>query len=118
MEFTKDKSIYLQITDIMLDNILNQIWNEGDRIPSVRELAVQVEVNPNTALRAYNELQMKELLENKRGVGFFVAHHAKRKALALKLDEFKENNLPQFIKTAKSLDISPEELVGLIKKYY
>jgi GntR family transcriptional regulator len=72
MEFGDNNAIYLQIADHFCENILLQKWNPGDRIPSVREMAVSIEVNPNTVMRTFNYLQDKGIIFNKRGIGYFV----------------------------------------------
>ncbi|MEX1302542.1 MAG: GntR family transcriptional regulator, partial [Desulfotignum sp.] len=73
MEFQKKDAIYLQIADLMCERILLEDWQENNRIPSVREMAVDLEVNPNTVMRAYAFLQQQGIIFNKRGIGYFVA---------------------------------------------
>ena len=68
MEFPGNQPIYLQIADNLCENILRKEWKEEDRIPSVRDLAVQFEVNPNTVQRAYTWLQEKDIIANRRGI--------------------------------------------------
>ncbi|ULT24033.1 GntR family transcriptional regulator [Sphingobacterium sp. E70] len=72
MEFNANKAIYLQIAEYVCDHILMETWKTNDKLPSVRELAVQLEVNPNTVMRTYDMLQQKEIIANKRGIGFFL----------------------------------------------
>jgi len=62
MDFGDSNAIYLQIADQLSENILLRRWNPGDRIPSVRELAVSIEVNPNTVMRTFNYLQDKGII--------------------------------------------------------
>ena len=76
MEFRQNRPIYLQIADLIADDILNGKWQPGARIPSVRELSVSVEVNPNTAMRAYAYLQDQGIIVNRRGIGYFAAQGA------------------------------------------
>ena len=78
MEFSQPKGIYQQIADQMRDRILAGEWHEGERIPSVRELAVGVGVNPNTVTKSYQALLDREIIENQRGLGYFVAADAKQ----------------------------------------
>ena len=75
MEFKEKKSIYVQIADHICENIVKGIWKEGDRIASVREFAVDIEVNPNTVMRAYSYLQDEGIIYNKRGIGYFVGEN-------------------------------------------
>ena len=73
MEFRETQSIYLQIADYVCEKILLKEWPPGERIPSVRELAIQLEVNPNTVMRTYEFLQNESIIFNQRGIGFFAA---------------------------------------------
>lgn len=79
MEFNNKKSIYLQIADYFYENILRKQMNDNDRIPSVRELAIKIEVNPNTVMRTYQHLQEEQIIYNKRGIGYFIAEQAHEK---------------------------------------
>ena len=64
--------VYLQIADSISEDILLRKWSELERIPSVREMAVTLEVNPNTVQRTYTFLQSKGIIFNRRGIGYFV----------------------------------------------
>lgn len=110
MDFDNSKPIYLQIVDFFYENILVKQWQEGSRIPSVREVAMMVEVNPNTAIRAFNHLQDLEVIYNKRGIGYFVSDNGYSKVLDIKRKEFLEQNLPDVFKKMNLLDISFNEL--------
>ena len=68
MTFTNDKAIYLQMADRLCDEILAGTYQEDDRIPSVREYAVLLQVNTNTAVKAYDELARANVIYNKRGM--------------------------------------------------
>ncbi|MEO2070075.1 MAG: GntR family transcriptional regulator [Zunongwangia sp.] len=110
MEFENGQSIYNQIADNLSDKIINEEYQPGEKIPSVRELAAEVGVNPNTIMRTYTELQSKGIIENKRGIGYFVQSDAPLRILEERKKNFFEKILPQFIKEASQLEISPEEL--------
>lgn len=113
MEFTENKPIYKQIIGYFYSQILNQEWVEQERVPSVREVAVLMEVNPNTAMRAFHELQEKDILYNKRGVGYFVADAAYKKVKAIKREEFIEVKLPSLINDMNQLELSFSDLEKL-----
>lgn len=113
MHFSENKPIYLQITDYFYDQILTKKWVDGDNLPSVREVAVLMEVNPNTALRAFHELQKNGIVSNKRGVGYFVTGDAYDKVLDIKKKEFFDIKLPSLFKYMKLLHISIEEIESL-----
>ena len=110
MDFDNGKPIYLQIVEIFYENILLRKWQEEERIPSVREVAVMVEVNPNTAMRAFTHLQEQEVIHNKRGIGYFVSENGYDKVLDIKRKEFKEETLPDAFKKMKLLDVTFEEV--------
>jgi GntR family transcriptional regulator len=117
MEFHKKDAIYLQIADIICEKILTREWNEEEKIPSVREMAVSIEVNPNTVMRAYAHLQEKDIIYNKRGIGYFVANKGYQTTLDLMKSNFIKNELPHVFKTMTLLDMDIEELQGLFKQY-
>lgn len=114
MDFKDNKAIYLQIADFFCENILQKKWKEGERIPSVRETAVNIEVNPNTVMRTFNFLQDMEIIYNKRGIGYFVSDDAFDKTLTLKKEAFIKHELPALFKAMNLLSIDFDEL----KKYY
>ncbi len=116
MDFDGSKPIYLQIVDFFYENILIREWQEGERIPSVREIAVLVEVNPNTAIRAFNHLQEMEIIYNKRGIGYFVSEDGYQKVLSIRRNEFKEVVLPDVFKKMRLLDVTFEEVKSLYEQ--
>jgi len=114
MEFKEPQAIYLQIADYVCEKILLGFWKPDEKILSVRELAVLLEVNPNTAMRTYEFLQNKDIIYNKRGIGFFVSPNAVEKVGSFRRQEFIETELPVFLKNMYILNISIQE----IEKYY
>ena len=116
MEFKDNKSIYLQIADLFCENILTKKWKEEERIPSVREIAVALEVNPNTAMRSFLFLEEKDVIYNKRGIGYFVSEDGYKKTLALRKEIFIKNELPEFFKTLKLLKMTINEIKEFDKK--
>lgn len=110
MEFTSQQPIYLQIAEMICDQIMLKKFREDERIPSVREMAVQLEVNPNTVMRTFEFLQGKEIISNKRGIGYFVSPDGINKATDLRKTEFLGTELPKLFKTAQLLNIPFEEL--------
>ncbi|MGB5025244.1 MAG: GntR family transcriptional regulator [Saprospiraceae bacterium] len=114
MEFKKSLSIFEQIGMSVQENIINQDWQEGERIPSVRDYATSIQVNPNTVMRTYTLLQDQGILENRRGIGFFVALGAKQKTVQHRKDQFAEEFLPELFKNMDQLGINWDEM----KNYY
>ena len=117
MEFRDNKAIYLQIAEFICERILLKEWAVGDKIPSVRELAVQLEVNPNTVARTVEFLQQKDIIFTKRGMGYFVSDEAVEKVITFKKDDFLQNDLPLFFKNIQLLGIGFEELKGRYDDY-
>lgn len=117
MEFRESQPIYLQIAEHVCEKILLREWKINDRVPSVRELAVQLEVNPNTIMRTYDFLQSKEILVNERGVGLFVAGKAVRNSLAYLQEEFTEKNLPHLFRRLVMLQMDTDSLKPYFEKF-
>ncbi len=111
MNFTEDQPIYLQIVEWMGGKVLSGEWPEGERIPSVRELGSRLEVNPNTAMRAYERMQSVGAIENKRGIGYFVAPGARKNLLETRRTLFLQEELPQFFARLDLLSIGIDEVV-------
>lgn len=114
MDFKKQKSIYLQIADTLCERIVSGEWKPDDRIPSVRDVAVEMGVNPNTVLRSFDQLQSSEIIYNRRGVGYFAASDAVEKILEIQRREFLEEEWPAVLQKMKMLNLNPEELLGVV----
>lgn len=110
MEFDNNKSIFLQIADTISEKVVSGAYPPGEKIPSVRELAADMGVNPNTIMRTYNELQSADIIENKRGIGYFVNPGAQKLILEKKRSEFFKKVLPEFLRQAALLDITSSDL--------
>jgi DNA-binding transcriptional regulator YhcF (GntR family) len=110
LEFQNGKSIFLQIADTITDKVVSGEFPAGEKIPSVRELASQMGVNPNTIMRTYSELQTMSIIENQRGIGYFVNPEAKKIILHGKKEEFFSKILPDFLRQAALLGITSNEL--------
>ncbi len=116
MEFKSTKGIFQQIADNLCDRILAGEFNAGDKVPSVREQAANLGVNHNTIMRTYMELQRKEIILNKRGIGFFVEKDATEKILESRRDDFFKQILPEFIHQVELLKITKPDLKQLFTK--
>ncbi len=117
MRFKENQAIYKQIADFICEYILMQIWKPGDRIPSVREIAVKMEVNPNTAMRAFTYLQDLEIIYNQRGIGYFVSEPGYEKALEFKKEIFISEELPELFKSMHLLGFSVKDIEHLYRDY-
>ena len=119
MDFQSTKGIFLQIAENLCHQILAGALKAGDRVPSVRDLAAEFEVNRNTVLRTYALLDDAGVFDNKRGVGFFVSENAIELIRATEKAEFFNRDLPVFIEKVKMLQLTENdlsELLTVIKK--
>lgn len=116
MEFRKQKPIYLQIADRLMEQILNGEPAAEERMPSVRDVAASMGVNPNTVMRTFDFLQGEEIIYNRRGVGYYVTTDAKKKILAEQRREFIEVELPLIRKKMQLLGIDCEDIIGKNQK--
>lgn len=117
MQFRESQAIYLQIADYVCEKILLQEWKTGERIPSVRELAVQLEVNPNTVMRTYEFLQQQVIIFNQRGIGFFTAADAVKQVTQYRKEAFLEKELPPIFRSLLLLGMDPDDLKPRFEKY-
>jgi len=117
MEFKDTQAIYIQIADYICEQILLTKWQPEERIPSVRELAVSLEVNPNTVMRTCELLQQQEIIQNKRGIGYFISGDAVKKIKQFKKDAFIRNELPSFFRSMYLLDMDLDELKPHFEKF-
>ena len=117
MQFRESIAIYLQIADYICERILLKQWKTGERIPAVRELAVQLEVNPNTVMRTYEFLQGQSIIYNQRGIGYFVGPEAITNATAYRKTEFVEKELPNIFRNIYLLGMDVDELKPRYEKF-
>jgi len=110
MEFKDNEAIYLQIAAFVSDQILMGKWPAGQKILSVRDMAMALEVNPNTVMRSYEFLQGLEIIYNKRGLGLFVAEDGFDRVKAYRKANFVRQNLPELFKNMYLLGISIDEI--------
>ena len=110
MTFSNDKAIYVQMADRLCDEILAGKYQDDDRIPSVREYSVLLEVNTNTAVKAYDELARANIIYNKRGLGYFVTPGAKKQILKERKKEFMKERLPELFRQMQLLGITLEDV--------
>ena len=110
MEFNENEAIYLQIAGYVSEHILRGNWPPDDKIPSVRELAGTLQVNPNTVMRTYEYLQTQQVIYNRRGIGFFVASDAAQRVQEQRRARFLSQELPAFFRTIRLLGVGLPEV--------
>jgi len=113
IDFKSTKAIFLQIADNICQRILDGTLHKGDRIPSVRDLAAEFEVNRNTVLRTCALLDESGVFENRRGIGFFVSENALQVIQKREREAFFRDDLPQFINKVKLLQLNLSEITEL-----
>lgn len=111
MEFYNSRPIYLQIADHIIRQILSHEISAGDRLPSVREIAGDVEVNPNTIVKSYNWLADSGIIKMRRGIGYFVLDDAHGIAVQLLKKELLDVDLPRIMEKASLLNLSVDQLI-------
>ena len=112
---TQEKSIYLQIGEMIENDILRDIIMEEERVPSTNELAKLYTINPATAAKGINILVDNGILYKKRGIGMFVASGAKEAIRMRRKEEFFDNYVKKLLAEARSLGITGEEIIGMIQ---
>ena len=113
-ELDNDRPIYLQLMERIQQDIVSGIYKPGDRLPSVRDLAVEAAVNPNTMQKALSELERSGLVYSQRTSGRFITEDTQL------LDEMKTSlayeHILQFLEKMKQLGFQKEEIAALIQK--
>lgn len=117
MNYSSNQAIFIQIADRICDRVLSGEYIADSRIPSVRELAVEMEVNPNTAMRSFERLQANEIIYNKRGIGYFISPQAESKIRQMRHNQFMEEVLPAVFKEMQLLEVEIEELTKAYTLY-
>ena len=110
-------AIYLQIAEYVCEQILLKKWMLGDKIISIRDLAIKMEVNPNTVQRAYDFLQQRDIITNKRGIGYFIEEDAMDRILVFRREQFMEHELPAFMRNIYLLKIDLKEIKSMFEQF-
>ena len=117
MNYNTNQSIFVQIAERICDRVLSGDYQADARIPSVRELAVEMEVNPNTVMRSYERLQANGIIYNKRGIGYFISPDAEKEIRRMRHNQFVEEVLPSVFKEMHLLSVDLEELANAYNQY-
>lgn len=114
-KLNQEKSIYIQISEMIETDILRGILLEEERVPSTNELAKMYTINPATAAKGVNILVDSGILYKKRGIGMFVATGAKERITAARKESFKENYIAALVREAKGLGLKKKDIVSMIE---
>ncbi|MCC8119549.1 MAG: GntR family transcriptional regulator [Bacteroidales bacterium] len=117
MEFKADKPIFRQIVELCHNRILDGQWEDGQKIPSVRELSVELTVNTRTVLSAFDVLEQEGVIITRRGLGYFLTEEARARVLALRRQEFFDTIVPEFLAQMHSLGITFDEILEKYGQY-
>ncbi|MGM9815645.1 MAG: GntR family transcriptional regulator [Lepagella sp.] len=116
MEYNDSKPIYLQLADRLMNDVGQDASLCGQRIPSVRDFAAQCGVNANTVMRTYTWLQQKQIITNKRGIGYYYSEEASEIVLKERRETFLTKEIDYFIERLEALNITLEEFEEYYKK--
>jgi len=111
LEWKEDQPIYRQLRDKVAAQIIKGSIKEGEPLPSVRTIAVDLQINPLTASKAYQELVDEDLVEKRRGLGMFVIKGARSKLLSLEKKKFLEEEWPEIAVRISALGLDVKELM-------
>jgi GntR family transcriptional regulator len=115
MEFNNSIPIYLQIIDSIKQDIVVSKLKTGQKMPSVRELAGILKVNPNTIQRVYQELDREKITYTKRGMGTYVTEE--EKTISSLKEELSKKIIIDFVEGMNKLGFSNKELTNTLKEY-
>ena len=113
---TQEKSIYIQIKEMIERDILRNILLEEERVPSTNELAKVYAINPATAAKGVNILVDEGILYKKRGIGMFVSTGAKKQIMEKRKKNFYDDYVKSLMAEARSLGITRQELIAMIQE--
>lgn len=112
--FNNTQPIYLQILRRVCRQVVRGEIKAGDKLPSVREMALHSGVNPNTVQRVYSELERLEIAETRRGLGSFITENENR--LRQLREDLKSEQIGSFIKDMREMGFSPDEIQEGVRK--
>lgn len=116
LDFSNEKSIYLQIAESIEDDIIRGVIEEETQVPSTNQMAVIYKINPATAGKGISLLVDKGILYKRRGIGMFVAAGARKKILEERKSSFYSNYILTLLEEARKLGIGTDEIIDMIRK--
>ncbi|MBU5312119.1 GntR family transcriptional regulator [Tissierella carlieri] len=117
LDLSTDKSIYVQIAEIIENDILLGNLKEEEQAPSTNQFAKIYQINPATAGKGLNILVEEGILYKKRGIGMFVAEGARKKIIKKRQSSFFKEILPEIMIEANRLEITTEEIIKFIEEF-
>ena len=114
-EFDTTKPIYIQIMERINKKIVRNEWKAGEKLPSVREMAVETGVNPNTIQRTYSELERMGIVETRRGQGTFVTENVE--VIERLREQLKRDIVADFIRNMTELGFTMNDIIASLKDF-
>lgn len=111
-QWNDTQPIFLQIRQRIIALILNETIAEGEAVPSIRQIATDLSVNPLTVTKAYQSLVDTGIVEKKRGLGMFVKQGARAELLEQERKKFLSEDWPRIRKQIEALGLKPKDLLG------
>lgn len=113
MKFDENTPIYIQIMNYIKRKIITEEYKKGDKLPSVRELAEAIKVNPNTVQRAYQELEREEVAYTQRGMGRYITED-EEKIVSLK-KQMADEIVTVFVEGMTNLGYNSNQILNILK---
>ena len=113
-KWNEDLPIYRQLRDRVVEMILEGVLDDGDALPSVRNVAAEYRLNPLTVLKGYQELVDEGLVEKKRGRGMFVTDGARKQLMKDERQRFVDKEWPLVVATIERLGLSTKDLLKAV----
>ena len=110
-QFNDKEPIFLQIRQRIVEMILKKAVAEGEALPSVRQIATDLSVNPLTVTKAYDGLVDMGVVESRRGMGMYVNEGARGKLLTHERNRFLSEDWPRVMAQIEALELDPAELL-------
>ena len=114
MEFDNQRPIWLQIVEHIRQGIIAGTGGEGEKLPSVREWALELQVNPNTMVKALAQLEREGLISTRRGAGKYVA--ADSRLLTERARDEAREVTDRYLSQMKQLGYTKEDIAALLRK--
>jgi GntR family transcriptional regulator len=114
-EFDASKPIYMQLAERINKKIIRNELKLGEKLPSVREMAVQSGVNPNTVQRTYSELERMGIVETRRGQGTFVTEN--EEVIKRLREQLKQEMMSDFVRNMKEIGFTLDEIIASLKDF-
>lgn len=114
-DWTDDQPIYRQLKDKLVSAIIDGSLKEGEPLPSVRTISVDMQINPITASKAYQELVNDGLVEKRRGLGMYVVEGAREKVLGTERKRFLDEEWPRIVERIRGLGLDVGELLQAVE---